>query len=300
MVSMNVWPTDGADGSVANEAKWRKMARHWEGNGIARGVGGELAPTFAGSNVTVQPGAVWIDGHYAELTGSQVLTVTANGMVVVRFDPVANSAELIYRDAVTVPTTDPVGVWEYVIARMSAGTMLDVRYYARNWAVAWGEVGGASVANLNKGSASAAILTVTHQCVPGRRYVIEIDAKMEANTVPFTHEANIRAGSTLLRLGGVGFFTATGQITFLTARAVFVTYAPTDPIAFNFYHGYVTGTGSMWYRNATLRVTDDGPATTWSSTTSDDEATGKPGPDVDVEDEAPVRKATKRATKRKD
>ena len=127
MVAMNVWPTDAADGSVATEARWRKMGRVWAPSGVVAGQGGELAPSLAYPNLTVQAGAVWIDGHYAELTGSQVLTVTANGLVVVRFDPAANTAELLYRDGATTPDQNPTGTCEQPIAGITGSALTDRR-----------------------------------------------------------------------------------------------------------------------------------------------------------------------------
>ena len=127
MVAMTVWPTDGADGSVATEARWRKMGRIWTPSGVVDNVSGELVPSLAFPNLTVQAGAVWVDGHYAELTGSQVLTVTANGLVVVRFDPAANSAELLYRDGASTPNQSPTGVWELPVAKLVGSVMTDLR-----------------------------------------------------------------------------------------------------------------------------------------------------------------------------
>ena len=126
MVALNVWPTDGADGSVATEARWRKMGRHWAPTGVVP-VGGLLKPTLAGTTLTVQDGAAWVDGHFAELLGSQVLTVTANGIVVVRFDPAANTAQLVYRDGVSTPAQDPNGVYEMPIAQIVGGVLADRR-----------------------------------------------------------------------------------------------------------------------------------------------------------------------------
>ncbi len=127
MVAMNVWPTDAADGSVANEARWRKMARTWAPSGVVAGQGADMAPTLAFPNLTVQAGAAWVDGHYCELGGAQVLAVTANGLAVVRFDPAANTAELLYRDGVSVPAQNPTGVWEQPIARISGSALIDAR-----------------------------------------------------------------------------------------------------------------------------------------------------------------------------
>jgi hypothetical protein len=123
MVAMSVWPTDGADGSVASEARWRKMGRLWAPSGIA----GNMTPTLAYPNLTIQPGAAWVDGHYAELASSQVLTATTNGLAVVRFDPAANTAELLWRDGVSVPAQSPTGVWELPIAKTVGGVLTDLR-----------------------------------------------------------------------------------------------------------------------------------------------------------------------------
>ena len=127
MVAMNVWPTDGADGSVASEARWRKMGRVWAPSGVIGGAGGELAPSLAFPNLTVQSGAAWVDGHYTELAGSQVLTATANGLAVVRFDPAANTADLLWRDAVSVPAQSPTGTWELPIAKTVGSALSDQR-----------------------------------------------------------------------------------------------------------------------------------------------------------------------------
>lgn len=127
MVAMNVWPTDAANGSVADEARWRKMARHWTPTGVCVGVGSELRPTLAFPNLTVRNGAAWVDGHFCELLGDQVLAVTANGLVVVRFDPAANTAELLYRDGVSVPSQSPTGTWEMSVAQLIGSALRDLR-----------------------------------------------------------------------------------------------------------------------------------------------------------------------------
>lgn len=123
MPDLNVWPTDGADGSVSSEVRWRKMARLWTPSGVAFG----LAPALiAGPAISVQPGAGWLDGHYAELPAAANITASANGLLVLRFTPADNRCELLYRDGVTTPTqTDPT--WELPIAQMVAGALIDRR-----------------------------------------------------------------------------------------------------------------------------------------------------------------------------
>jgi len=130
MVAMSVWPTDGADGSVANEARWRKMGRVFAPDGVAVGIANEMAPTLALPNLTIAAGAVWVDGHYAEIESAQVLTATANGLAVVRFDPAANTAELVWRDGVSTPNQNPDGVWELPLYKTLGGVGTDLRVFS--------------------------------------------------------------------------------------------------------------------------------------------------------------------------
>jgi len=130
MVAMDVWPTDAASGSVANESRWRKMGRLFAPDGVVAGIGGELAPTLAASSLTMRSGSAWVDGHYTEMASDQVLTVTANGLAVVRFDPAANTAELLWRDGVTTPTQNPASIWELAIARTTGGALTDLRAFS--------------------------------------------------------------------------------------------------------------------------------------------------------------------------
>ena len=128
MVAMTVWPTDAADGSVANEARWRKMGRVWAPTGVVKGIGGELKPSIVYPNVTIKSGACWVDGHYCELAVDSVITVSGlSGLIVVRFDPVTNSAALVFYDDTLTPTQDPVGMFDLPLAWMNLQTLNDIR-----------------------------------------------------------------------------------------------------------------------------------------------------------------------------
>jgi hypothetical protein len=136
MADLSVWPTDGADGSVSSEARWRKMGRLWTPSGVdgtPLGVGGglgALAPTLlAGPAIQVAAGSCWLDGHYAELLAPVTIPASASGLLVVRFTPADNHAELVYRDAATMPPTQTVATWELAIASMAAGVLTDQRRY---------------------------------------------------------------------------------------------------------------------------------------------------------------------------
>ncbi len=137
MADLSVWPTDGADGAVSSEARWRKMGRLWVPSGVdlaPLGVGGgtgALAPTLvAGPAIQVAAGSCWLDGHYAELLAPVTIPASASGLLVVRFTPADNHAELVYRDAATVPT-QTLATWELPIAQMTAGALTDLRRFSQ-------------------------------------------------------------------------------------------------------------------------------------------------------------------------
>jgi hypothetical protein len=126
---MNVWPTDAGAGVVANEARWRKMARLWAPSAVAGGIAGELKPAKipAFPMVSIQAGACWADGHYCELEAAENLAVTPNGILVVRFDPSSDTAALVFRDNGTVPLQTTFGLWEVPIALMVSDVLTDLR-----------------------------------------------------------------------------------------------------------------------------------------------------------------------------
>jgi hypothetical protein len=120
------WPTDGAEGAVSTEARWRAMARLWAPSGVVSGQGGELAPVLGAGVIDVAAGAAWVDGHYCELGSAASEPVTANGLLVIRFTPADNLFELVFRDGITTPTQSDA-IWELPIARVTAGVMVDLR-----------------------------------------------------------------------------------------------------------------------------------------------------------------------------
>ena len=127
MPDLTVWPTDGADGSVSSEARWRKMARLWVPSGVANGMS---LISLAGPAITVNPGAAWLDGHFAELSSPQTVAASANGLLVLRFTPADNRCELLYRDGAGLSPTRTDATWELALASMSAGAMYDHRAHA--------------------------------------------------------------------------------------------------------------------------------------------------------------------------
>lgn len=125
MAELTVYPTEGPGGLVTGEPLWRKMARNWMPTGVVEG----LAASIAGTTVTVQPGAIWIDGHYAELAAAETVdTGGINGLVLVSFDPNTSSAQLSYA---ATPVTNRTGIWEEPLAEVIGGVLTDKRI-ARN------------------------------------------------------------------------------------------------------------------------------------------------------------------------
>jgi len=88
--------------------------------------------------------------------------VTAGpGILVVRFTPADNHAELVYRDGVQVPVqTDPT--YEFPVALMSAGAMFDRRAMAI----------GAEVSALANADVTVSALNPTYGIVPGCQIVL--------------------------------------------------------------------------------------------------------------------------------
>lgn len=177
MAAMSVWPTDGADGSVANEARWRKMGRAWARSGIVPDAGGGLVPSLSMPNLTVQSGAAWVDGHYTELAGSQVITATANGLAVVRFDPAANTADLLWRDAVSVPAQNPTGTWELPIAKTVGSVLTDLRVSsAPGEELAYNQITANKSVTASSAAAPDIVVDGTSRTYDGTPIVIEFHA----------------------------------------------------------------------------------------------------------------------------
>src|SRR5205085_4028332 len=101
-MATRIWPTDGADGSVATEFRWRAMARTWRMSGILPEEPltnwGEFQAVFTPPNVlNVNPGAAWVDGHFVINEDILELPITDPGLAVLHVDPATNSAAVIWK-----------------------------------------------------------------------------------------------------------------------------------------------------------------------------------------------------------
>jgi hypothetical protein len=107
------------------------MARLFNGSGVVYGFLNALAPSIAGSVVTVQTGAVWIDGYYGEIDSPKTIGVSGNGMVVARMDPNARQIVLTFVANQTVPTQNQSGIYEVPVMQVTGATGKDIRQFAR-------------------------------------------------------------------------------------------------------------------------------------------------------------------------
>jgi hypothetical protein len=127
-MTLTGWPTDAGDGSVANEARWRKMARLFTPSGVVGGYLQEMVPTMGTGQINVAAGAVWIDGHYAELGTATSVAQSGDGMLVARFTSATNVFELVWRGGILYnQLTQTDAVFEIPIARVAAAAFTDYR-----------------------------------------------------------------------------------------------------------------------------------------------------------------------------
>jgi hypothetical protein len=127
----NYFPFDTGPGSTATAARWRLMARLYRGSGVIYGFLNNCAATIAGSVVTVQMGAVWVDGYYGEIDTPKAVTVSGNGMVVIRMDPTARQVLVMFVANQTIPTRNLSGIYEVPIMQVTGATGKDIRQFAQ-------------------------------------------------------------------------------------------------------------------------------------------------------------------------
>lgn len=125
------FPFDPGFGASANAARWRKMANLWMADGVVANYLNQMNATIAGSQITVQSGAVFIHGYYAEITASQTFAV-GTGTVVAQVNFNTEIVALTYRDGVTDYGTggfeQDANIWEIPIWGVQGGTtLLDLR-----------------------------------------------------------------------------------------------------------------------------------------------------------------------------
>ena len=140
------FPFDPTFGAPANAFRWRKMAQLWQADGVRANWLSSLVATQAGLTITLQTGAVFIHGYYAELTSATTnhpwpvtFTGTQNGTLVAQANLGTSNEniQLVYRDGVmdygsggsnfAQDTTQDRTIWEIPLWQMQNGTLVDLR-----------------------------------------------------------------------------------------------------------------------------------------------------------------------------
>lgn len=143
----NFFPFDSGSGASATPARWRLMSRTWATSGILPRYLNQMNPTIAGSVVTIDTGAAWIDGFYGENDAPKNIGATGSGMVVVRADPNGRQIVIAFVASQTTPTQSLTDIYEIPICRVTAGVITDIRQFTSFGGVPAGvmwEFGGAT------------------------------------------------------------------------------------------------------------------------------------------------------------
>jgi hypothetical protein len=95
------FPWDKGFGTPASSSNWRKMANLWAPDGVLQGYQNQLNATFTTPNTvaTVQTGAAFIHGYYAEVLNPQAVNVTGtSGTIVARAQLGNEVCDIYYKD----------------------------------------------------------------------------------------------------------------------------------------------------------------------------------------------------------
>jgi len=125
------FPFDQPPGNMATPANWRQMARLFYGSGVVPGNQNQLAATISGGTVTIQPGAVWVDGFFGQSNSNKTVSGVRSGLVVARMDLTQRQIYFLYLPGTSTPGQNPLAntydIPLYQVA--SASAMTDVRQW---------------------------------------------------------------------------------------------------------------------------------------------------------------------------
>jgi len=125
------FPFDQPPGNMATPANWRQMARLFYGSGVVPGNQNQLAATISGGTVTIQPGAVWVDGFFGQSNSNKTVSGVSSGLVVARMDLTQRQIYFLYLPGTSTPGQNPLAntydIPLYQVA--SASAMTDVRQW---------------------------------------------------------------------------------------------------------------------------------------------------------------------------
>jgi hypothetical protein len=168
------FPFDPGYGASANSARWRKMSKLWAPDGVVMNYPTGVVPTacqlyasaISGGATTIQPGAVFIHGFYAELQNPQTISALGtNGTIVAQANFNTEAIQIYYKDGALDYGTSPTNnyeqdnepgavIWEIPLWLVSGTTLTDLRNlispaYGIRWAAAQ-----AAVIPISSGSTS--------------------------------------------------------------------------------------------------------------------------------------------------
>lgn len=130
--------TSGA-GSTATQASWQAMASYFMANGVISGAGSNFSATISGTTVTLNAGAVWINGIFGENTAPKSVTVTSNGLIYARLNYGSSDIEYDYEDA-SYSLTQNTTYWDIPLWAVVSGALQDWRYFTGPGTHAPGEI----------------------------------------------------------------------------------------------------------------------------------------------------------------
>jgi hypothetical protein len=111
------------------------MSRGFMYSGIVPGIANQFGASISAGVVTINTGAVWVDGFYGETTINHTVSSAGlgPGLIVLRADPVARTIGFVYLPGVTTPNQPSNGQGQYEIPLYyvtSATAFTDVRQWA--------------------------------------------------------------------------------------------------------------------------------------------------------------------------
>jgi hypothetical protein len=220
----NYFPFDQGPGETASQTRWRSMARLFHPSGVVNGYANQFAATIANGIVTVQTGAVWVDGFYGESISNKTVSVTGTGMIVARMDPTQRQVFIVYVPNQTTPTQNLTGLWEIPLYHVTSGTTLtDIRQYctpippavippARGWAWRNGAfVGPGGWVQFGFDASNGNFSGATFHCPYAADYLVACQATIHSNAAGDWYNVGIYHNGGLVSWGGSATSTAANQ-----------------------------------------------------------------------------------------
>jgi hypothetical protein len=133
------YPFDpGMGAGTANAARWRKMANLWAPDGVVSNypygntpaTSQLYATAITGGATTIQQGAVFIHGYYAEIQTPQPINVGAAGTIVAHCDFNTEKVSLLFTTATDYGSggfEQDLNIWEIPLWGVSGSTLTDLR-----------------------------------------------------------------------------------------------------------------------------------------------------------------------------